>query len=66
MELDITIVSNNFHWDNKTAFILMYFFIFFHYRWFTVFCQFLLYSMVTQLHIYVYILFSHIIRPHHK
>ena len=27
---------------------------------------FLLYSMVTQLHIHVYILFSHIIRLHHK
>ena len=27
---------------------------------------FLLYSMVTQLHIYVYILFSHIIMLHHK
>ena len=27
---------------------------------------FLLYSMVTQLHIHVYILFSHIIMLHHK
>ena len=28
--------------------------------------SFLLYSMVTQLHIHVYILFSHIIMLHHK
>ena len=27
---------------------------------------FLLYSMVTQLHIHVHILFSHIIMPHHE
>ena len=36
-------------------------FTFFHYSWFTVFCHFLLYSMVTQLHIHVYNLFSHTI-----
>ena len=30
------------------------------------FVNFLLYSMVTQLHIHVHILFSHIIMLHHK
>ena len=39
----------------------MIFNFFFHYSWFIVFCHILLYSMVTQLHIHVYILFSHII-----
>ena len=29
----------------------------FHYSWFTVVCQFLLYSKVTQSHIHMYILF---------
>ena len=41
-------------------------FIFFHYSWFIVFCQFSTVHYVTQLHIYVYILFSHIIMLHHK
>ena len=34
----------------------------FYYDWFTVFCQFLLYSKVTQS--YIYIFFSHIILHH--
>ena len=32
---------------------LMFFFDFFYYSWFTMFCQLLLYSKVTQLHVYV-------------
>ena len=36
---------------------------FFHYSWFTAFCQFLLYSKVTQSHIYIQS-FSHIILRH--
>ena len=38
-------------------------FYFFHYSWFTVFCQFLLYSKVTQSHTYI-CYFSHIILHH--
>ena len=38
--------------------ILSYGFYFFHYSWFTVFCQFSLYSKVTQSHIYIFF-FSH-------
>ena len=41
------------------SFLCLYDFYFFHYSWFTVFCQFLLYSKVTQLYIYIYS-FSHI------
>ena len=33
-------------------------FLFFHYGWFTVFCQFLLYSIVTQSHTYIHSLLS--------
>ena len=39
-------------------------FCFFHYSWFTVLCQFLLYSKVTQSQTYIYILFSYIILHH--
>ena len=53
-----------------THIFFFFFFImifFFHYSWYTGFCQF---STVqhgnTQLHIHVYILFSHIIMLHHK
>ena len=40
----------------------------FHDRWFTVFCQFLLYSKVTQSYVYTYILFITLfsIMFHHK
>ena len=37
-------------------------FYFFHYSWFSLFCQF----STAQSHIHVYILFSHIIMLHHK
>ena len=52
-----------------TPFLLFYFlkilndFYLFRYRWFTVFCQFLLYSNVTQSHIHIHS-FSHIILHH--
>ena len=41
---------------------------FFQYNWFTVFCQFLLYSKMTQSHIHIYILFLTLssIMLHHK
>ena len=46
-------------------FIMLFFndFYFFHYSWVTVFCQFLLYSKVTQSYIYRYSL-SHLILHH--
>ena len=43
-----------FFW-NALAFFFFSNFYFFHYRWFIVFCQFLLYSKVAQSHIYIYI-----------
>ena len=45
---------------------LCYYFCFFHYSWFTVCFQFSIIHKVTQSHIHVYILFSHIIILHHK
>ena len=39
-------------------FTFLNYFYFFHYTWFTVFCQFLLYSKMTQLYIYIFF-FSH-------
>ena len=44
------------------TFKYFYFFINFYYSWFTMFCQFLLYSRMIQLYIYIYIytfFFSH-------
>ena len=41
-------------------------FYFFHIAGLQCSVNFLLYSLVIQLHIHVYILFSHIIRLHHK
>ena len=46
-------------------FILCNFFCF-HYTWFSVFCQFSAASLVTQSHIHVCILFSHVILLHPK
>ena len=38
-------------------------FYFFHYSWFTMFCEFLLYSKVTQSHLHLYSFFSHYHAP---
>ena len=44
---------------NLSCFYLFNFLKKIYYSWFTMFCQFLLYSKVTPLYIYVYILYSH-------
>ena len=43
--------------------IMLIYLFFFYYSWFTVFCQFLLYSKMTQLYIYIHS-FSHIFLHH--
>ena len=40
-----------------SVFVNIFWFLFFHYGWFTMFCQFLLYSKVTQSYIHAYIFF---------
>ena len=55
----ITVISNSFF----ICICLLFIFKKFYYDWFTVFCQFLLYSKVTKSHIYIHS-FSHIILHH--
>ena len=50
----------------KTYFLLYFFIIIFFNSYFPNTIFFLLYSMVTQLHIHVHILFLHIVMLHHK
>ena len=57
-----------FLWNVSKIFLHILFFLFFYCRWFTMFCQFLLYIKVTQFYIYVYIPFLTLssIMFHHK
>ena len=69
-------VNKDFGWNKVTGsttlflFLFFYFygFYFFHYTWFTVVCQFLPYSKVTQSYVHIYILFLTLssIIFHHK
>ena len=52
-----------FHYSSVIFLNFLNDFYFFYHGWFTVFCQFLLYSKVTQSYIYIYS-FAHIILHH--